>query len=81
MKKARFWIGILISVVALALAFRQVDFARVWAALAGANYLLLAASVVPLVLFLVLRAYRWRLLFYPQQGLRIRNLFAVRTIS
>jgi hypothetical protein len=81
LKKARFWIGILISILALALAFRQVDFAQVWASLAGVNYLILACSVVPLVLFLILRAFRWRLLFYPQQGLQIRNLFAVINIG
>jgi len=81
LKKARFWIGILISIVALAFAFRQVDFARVWAALARVNYWLLAVSVILLILFLVLRAYRWRLLFYPQQGLHIRNLFAVINIG
>lgn len=77
MKKARFWIGILISIIALAFAFRQVDFENVWSALAGANYWLLAASLVPLLLFLILRAVRWRLLFYPRQGLRLINLFAV----
>ncbi len=77
MKRARFWIGILISIVALAFAFRQVDFQDVWAALAGVNYWLLAASLVPLVAFMLLRAFRWRLLFYPETGLRIRNLTAV----
>jgi uncharacterized protein (TIRG00374 family) len=81
LKKARFWIGILISIIALVFAFRQVDFGGVWAALVGANYWLLAASVVPLVLFLVLRAFRWRLLFSPRQGLRVRNLFAVINIG
>jgi len=81
LKKARFWIGILISIIALSLAFRQVNFAGVWAALAGVNYLLLAASLVPLVLFLILRAFRWRLLFYPVRGLRISNLFAVINIG
>ena len=81
MKKARFWIGILISIVALAFAFRQVDFGEVWAALAGVNYWLLALSLVPLALFLLLRAFRWRLLFYPQQGLRLCNLFAVINIG
>jgi uncharacterized membrane protein YbhN (UPF0104 family) len=81
LKKARFWIGILISIIALAFAFRQVDFAAVWAALAGANYWLLAASIVPLIVFVILRAFRWRLLFYPQQGLRIVNLFAVINIG
>jgi uncharacterized protein (TIRG00374 family) len=81
LKKARFWIGILISIVALAFAFRQVDFREVWAALAEVNYWLLAASLVPLTLFLVMRAFRWRLLFYPQTGLRIVNLFAVINIG
>ena len=81
LKKARFWIGILISIIALLLAFRQVNFEGVWAALTTANYRLLVVSFVPLVLFLVLRAFRWRLLFYPQPGLRITNLFAVINIG
>jgi uncharacterized protein (TIRG00374 family) len=76
-KKARFWIGLLISIIALAFAFRQVDFSSVWAALTGVNYWLLAASVGILIAFLVLRAFRWRMLFHPTGGLRLRNLFAV----
>jgi len=81
LKKARFWIGLLISLIALAFAFRQVNFTEVWAALAGVNYWLLAASLVPLLLFLIFRAFRWRLLFYPKRGLRVRNLFAVINIG
>jgi uncharacterized membrane protein YbhN (UPF0104 family) len=81
LKKARLWIGILVSIIALAFAFRQVDFGQVLTALAGANYWLLAASLVPLLLFLILRAIRWRLLFYPKQGLRLVNLFAVINIG
>ena len=81
MKKARFWIGILISIIALAFAFRQVDFAKVWEALKGVNYWLLASSVLLLIAFLILRAFRWRALFYPQRGLHIRNLFAVINIG
>jgi hypothetical protein len=81
LKKARIWIGILISIIALVFAFRQVNFAGVWAALTQANYWFLLASIVPLILFLILRAYRWRLLFHPQRGLRIRNLFAVINIG
>lgn len=81
MKKARFWIGIAISLIALAFAFRQVNFQEVWASLAGANYWLLAFSVIPLVTFLLLRAIRWRVLFYPQKGLRLINLFAVINIG
>lgn len=81
MKKARFWIGILISLLALIFVFRNVDLGRVRDSLASANYWLLVASVPFLLLFLVLRAFRWRLLFYPQQGLRIRNLLAVINIG
>lgn len=77
MKKARIWIGIIISIIALAIAFRKVDLGQVWAAITRINFWLLAVSLLPLLLFLVLRAYRWRLLFYPKQGLRIRNLLAV----
>jgi uncharacterized membrane protein YbhN (UPF0104 family) len=81
MKKARFWIGILISLIALVFAFRQVNFAAVWSALLSVNYWYLALSVVVLVGFLFLRAFRWRTLFYPQRGLHIRNLFAVINIG
>ena len=81
MKKARFWIGIVISILALAFAFRQVDLEGVWQALAGVNYWLLAASLLPLGLFLLFRAFRWRLLFYPRTGLRIINLTAVISIG
>jgi uncharacterized protein (TIRG00374 family) len=80
-KKARVWIGIFISVIALAFAFRQVNFQAVWAALVGVNYWLLALSLVPLLLFLVLRAFRWGLLFYPKKGLHIVNLWAVINIG
>jgi len=81
LKKPRFWIGVLVSILALILAFRKVDLRDMWAEWAGANYWLLVASVPLLLLFLILRAYRWRLLFYPQQGLRVRNLFAVINIG
>jgi uncharacterized protein (TIRG00374 family) len=81
LKKARFWIGILISLIALAFAFRQVKFGEVWAALAGVHYGLLAAALLPLILFLILRAVRWRLLFYPNRELHLLNLFAVINIG
>jgi len=77
LKKARFWIGIAISIIALVFAFRNVDLADVWAALGSVNYWLLAAALVPLIVFLFLRAVRWRQLFYPQRGLRLSNLLSV----
>lgn len=81
MKKARIWIGFLISALALIFAFRKIDLGDVWVALQTANYWWLAASIVPLLLFLVLRAFRWRMLFHPQTGLRLTNLLAVINIG
>jgi glycosyltransferase 2 family protein len=81
LKKTRVWIGILVSILALLVAFRRVDLPDVLAALAGIDYWLLLPSVAALFLFLILRAFRWRILFYPQQGLRIRNLLAVINIG
>lgn len=81
MKKSRVWIGIAISIIALVLAFRQIKPAEVWAALQQLNYWLLAASLVPLLLFLVLRAVRWRLLLYPKTGLSMTNLMAAINIG
>jgi len=81
LKKARIWIGIVISIIALAIAFREIDLSQVWAAITRVNGWFLAASLAPLLLFVLLRAYRWRLLFYPKQGLRIRNLLAVINIG
>jgi uncharacterized protein (TIRG00374 family) len=49
--------------------------------LANVNYWYLALSMVTLLVFLVMRAFRWRLLFYPRNGLQIRNLFSVINIG
>jgi hypothetical protein len=81
LKKARIWIGLAISALALVFAFRNIKLGAVWLALQQANYWWLLVSIVPLMVFLVLRAYRWRMLFYPQQGLRISNLLAVINIG
>jgi uncharacterized membrane protein YbhN (UPF0104 family) len=81
MKKLRFWIGILISIIALVFSFRQVNFAAMWSALLDVNYWLLALSIVILIFFLFLRAVRWRLLFYPTRGLHLINLFSVINIG
>jgi len=81
LKKARIWIGIIISIIALAIAFREINLSLVWAAITRVNGWFLVASLLPLLLFVLLRAYRWRLLFYPKQGLRIRSLVAVINIG
>lgn len=55
--------GLLISAVALVLAFRQVELAEVAAAFADAHYGLVAVAAVLQLLVLAAIALRWRLLF------------------
>ncbi len=54
--------GLLISVVALYLAFRQADFGEVWLALQTARYGLVALSFALFVVTVVLRGLRWSVL-------------------
>jgi len=71
MKRWRFWLGILISIISLYLAFRGIEFSRIIAILGQVNYLFLFPAMVMLVVSVVARAIRWRLLFHPRRGLRL----------
>lgn len=75
MKWLRILAGVLISALFLGLALRSVDPGGVWGALRTANYLWLAPAVAAIVLSIMLRAVRWRLLFYPDTGLRYSSVF------
>jgi uncharacterized protein (TIRG00374 family) len=70
-----FWIGIALSCGALVLAFRGLRWAEVGDAMADANYGLLILGVALLLVAIYLRALRWAVLFRPQKGMRIGNLF------
>jgi len=67
-RSPRFWIGILISLLCLWLAFRKVPLAEFGAALAQANYLWLIPAVVAQFLAVFSRAQRWVVLL-PGRGL------------
>lgn len=60
-------IGTALSVLFLWLAFRRVNVAQVWAAMAQTNPLLLAVALATFLLTQGAKAARWRTLFYPQQ--------------
>lgn len=81
MKRLRLWIGILISILCLGLALKDVRFADVWEALQGANYVFVAVTVPMTVLGLFGRALRWQLLFYPTKDLPLSKVFAVLNIG
>jgi uncharacterized protein (TIRG00374 family) len=61
-KQLRLWIGVAISLVGLWLALRGVEFEKLGAALAGANYWWLIPALVFHLLTLGTRSERWRVL-------------------
>jgi hypothetical protein len=76
-----FWIGLLISLAALFLAFRGLHWAEVGSALRHANYLLLLPAAITTFLGLYFRAIRWRVLFHPRTHLRVGNLLGTMNIG
>ncbi len=74
LKRPLFWVGLLISLGALFLAFRGLRVSEVTDALAEANYLLVAASLAVQLVVIYLKAVRWSLLFRPLRGPRMGTL-------
>ena len=60
------WVGLAVSVAALALAMLGIDLRRVGATLAQAEYVYLVPATVGMLAYLAARAVRWRLLLGPQ---------------
>ncbi|MFN8499381.1 MAG: lysylphosphatidylglycerol synthase transmembrane domain-containing protein [Anaerolineae bacterium] len=81
MRNPRFWIGLALSVVCLYIAFRGIDLIALSAALTHANYVYLIPAVGLVVVTLVLRAYRWGMLFYPDRPPRLGRLFSALSIG
>ena len=67
-RKPQVWIGVLVSVVALLLAFRGIEWELVWAALASAQYVWLLPSAISLIVAIWIRGERWRWLFGDQRN-------------
>lgn len=65
----RFGAGLVLSALCLVWVLRGVQWRKVGAALTGANYWLVALSVVTVILVAATKAARWRALFYPDHRL------------
>jgi uncharacterized protein (TIRG00374 family) len=65
-----------ISLTFFALALRGINVVALWAALRSANYLWLLPAVLITVALLVLKGWRWQLLFLPDSHPRFRPVFA-----
>jgi len=81
MKKISLWLGIAISVIAIFLTLRGIDWAKLSETLSQANLLYLIPATFALVLSIYLRSFRWRMLFYPVKGLSIKKLFSALNIG
>ena len=75
MKNWKFWIGIIISMAILYLAFYRIDFRLLLETLHGANYLYLFPIVFIIFVNMALRAVRWGYLLRPIKKIGFLNLF------
>ena len=67
--------GILVSILCIALALRQVNYSEMWEALQNADYGLVMLSVLVLMISHYIRAMRWRLLLLPVKPINDSILF------
>jgi len=71
-------LGTLISLVFLWLTFRQVDWRNTWMTIEHANIWLLAVALLTVILATLIRAERWRLMFFPDhRRLRLTKFLSV----
>lgn len=73
----RFWAGVVVSVVTLALLVLLVDRRELWEALRTANYLYLAPAIVLYFIGQWFRALRWQYLLSPISNIPARRLYPV----
>ncbi|HYN88483.1 MAG TPA: lysylphosphatidylglycerol synthase transmembrane domain-containing protein [Ardenticatenaceae bacterium] len=73
--RARLFLGTAISLILLVVVFRNTNWSEMLAALRGANYTLLALATLVTIGGVILRAFRWRALFWPETRLSLGALF------
>ncbi|HTP10597.1 MAG TPA: lysylphosphatidylglycerol synthase transmembrane domain-containing protein [Anaerolineae bacterium] len=66
-RKPQVWLGVLVSIVALYLAFRDVNWNEVGKSLADAQYIWLLPAALALIVAIWMRGERWRWLFGTQR--------------
>ncbi len=80
-KNKGLWIGIILSLVFLYLAFNKVDFPELGRALKSANYWWVIFAIILNSLSFLARAYRWRSILSPLKLVRFGNAFGATTIG
>jgi glycosyltransferase 2 family protein len=75
--KWKFWLGLIVGIFFLGLAFWGQDFAAIGKALSEANYLWLLPGLALYFIGVGVRAIRWHYLLGPIQKVAVRRLFPV----
>ena len=65
LRRKRFWLGLIISLVFLGFFLVRTDFGEIWDAFAGANYLMALAAVPLYFVSFWIRTMRWHFLIRP----------------
>ena len=72
----KFILGVLISVIGLYYAFRQINFWELWVSLKNVNFFLITIAIVILLLSNVIRAWRWQILVKPIKDVSFEPAFS-----
>jgi glycosyltransferase 2 family protein len=81
MKKWQIWLGLLISVVFIVVAFRGLDFREILISIQSAEIIWILPAIPVYFLGLWFRAYRWKIFLKPISDLQTHQLFPVVAIG
>lgn len=77
----RFWIGMAVSLIFLALAFQKVEWPEVLQAWSGARPLWMAAGLLLLVMAWWVAAIRWKVILHPAPQVKVADTFSFISIG
>lgn len=75
-RSIKFILGVLISIIGLYYAFRQINFWELWVSLKNVNFVLITIAIVILLLSNVIRAWRWQILVKPINDVSFEPAFS-----
>jgi len=75
-RSIKFILGVLISIIGLYYAFRQINFWELWVSLKNVNFFLITIAIVILLLSNVIRAWRWQILVKPINDVSFEPAFS-----
>jgi len=80
-KRWLIWLGLVISAVFLALAFRDINYRELWQTLQGSRLWWLIPGLVIYFTSMLMRAWRWQILVKPLKKVSLKTLFPIINIG